>query len=447
MTIPLSPEFISRIKISLGDSSEPFLKSMQEPAPISIRMNPEKKSDLFEKEEKIPWCTEGRYLAERPSFIFDPLFHAGCYYVQEASSMLNEVVLAQLNLLQKNIKALDLCAAPGGKSTHLLSLLGNKSLVVCNEVVPGRNKILQQNLVKWGSSNAIVIQNQPKEIGKLEQLFDLILVDAPCSGEGMFRKDVNAIREWNEQNVERCMIRQTSILEDIIPALQPGGLLIYSTCTYEPGENDFQIEKLIESHDFSLVEIQNPGFGIMSTKFGLQAYPHLVKGEGFYIAVLKKNGQPEIKNHHSRSIAPKHEAYRNYLNDFLEDASAFTPYLIGEMLYAIPNDFYETFQELSDKLYIRQAGICMGTLKGKDLVPSHELALSNQLRNDLPSLDLNREDALRYLKCESIPYNSVPPGWYTITFENFIIGWAKVVTGRINNYFPREWRILKEIPA
>ncbi len=219
----LYPEaFLSRMQALLNTEYPDFIKSLDTPAPTSIRLNPGKVSDAFVETDNIPWCNEGKYLAERPSFTFDPLFHAGAYYVQEASSMFLEEVWKQVNPENIPVRVLDLCAAPGGKSTHLLSLMSDDSLLVSNELIQARNKVLQQNILKWGNANCIVTQNKPDDFTALPDYFDVILIDAPCSGEGLFRKDKDAITEWSEKNVAMCAFRQKEILTSAMLCLKPG---------------------------------------------------------------------------------------------------------------------------------------------------------------------------------------------------------------------------------
>ncbi len=443
MTINLPQAFLDKMQLQLGDEYPSFIESLKATHPTSIRLHPEKKSDQFNNDEVIPWCVDGRYLPQRPSFTFDPLFHAGCYYVQEASSMFLEQVYKIINKENTPVKILDLCAAPGGKSTHLLSLIGKDSLLISNEIIPGRNTILQQNLVKWGYPNVIVTQNQASDFSRLEEFFDIIVIDAPCSGEGLFRKDKLAINEWSIDNVDRCVTRQETIIREILPSLKPGGHIIYSTCTFEPSENDLQIEKAIAKYDLELVDLSDIGFNSTVTKFGIQCYPHKVKGEGFYIAALKKKGIP-IDSHASKNTFKPSTAYSEFIEEYLESPEYFEPYLVKENLYAIPRPAIKDYNLIASSLYIRQAGICIGTLKGKDLIPAHDLALSLYLRNDLHSLTLNEDDAIRFLKCDSIPTSSFQPGWYTANFESSPMGWVKVLSSRVNNYFPRNLRILKD---
>src|SRR5205809_2761586 len=238
----------------------------------SIRINPNKtfntQHSTFNIQNKIPWTEWGYYLSERPSFTFDPLFHAGCYYVQEASSMFLEQALKQTVDLSQPLKILDLAAAPGGKSTHIQSLISKESLLVSNEVIRSRANVLKDNIVKWGCSNVVVTNNDPKDFSKLENYFDVIVVDAPCSGSGLFRKDPVAIEEWSLNNVQLCSQRQQRILADVWPALKKDGILIYSTCSYSKEEDEaildwmsreFEIEsrKLKVGTDWNITETKS----------------------------------------------------------------------------------------------------------------------------------------------------------------------------------------------
>ncbi len=443
-TTPKYPEpFLVRMEKLLGSEYSFFIESLQSSSPTSIRLNPFKRIQKFDEEEKIVWCENGRYLKERPSFTFDPLFHAGAYYVQEASSMFIEQVWKQINPDNKTVRVLDMCAAPGGKSTHLLSLMNEESLLVSNEVVSNRNNILQQNIVKWGTANCIVTQNKPEDFSRLEEYFDIILVDAPCSGEGLFRKDKNAIDEWSEKNVEMCSLRQKDILKQAAECLKPRGFLIYSTCTFEPEENDATIEwsKELQITNYKLrIEQQE----VTQTKYGYQFYPHKIKGEGFYSSVLQKE--------ESETATIKRQAINNKpnnqlsvtINQYLSDSEKFHSHTKTNMLFAIPKSIYSDFLFLEKHLYIRHAGIFMGTIKGKDFLPSHDLALSNHIKSNLPSVELSYEEAIPYLRSEAPKLKTDIRGWCLAKYKNMNLGWMKVLDGRINNYFPKELRILKQ---
>jgi 16S rRNA C967 or C1407 C5-methylase (RsmB/RsmF family)/NOL1/NOP2/fmu family ribosome biogenesis protein len=436
-------EFIQRMQVQLGSEFNSFVQSMSQPAPISVRFNPYKKNDgkkLFADEEKVTWCSDGRYLQERPSFTFDPNFHAGLYYVQEASSMFIEQIWKQLHLENKKIKALDLCAAPGGKSTHLLSLMSEDSCLVSNEVVAARNKILQQNISKWGTANCIVTQNKPEDFCAIENFFDVVLVDAPCSGEGLFRKDVDAINEWSVKNVSICSVRQQQILENISGSIKPGGFLIYSTCTFEHSENDDNIEKMLATGEWNLVEFNSSFENVSKTKFGWQFYPHKIKGEGFYISVLQKNGtlltNPEINLKQEQNKNP-------LLAKHLQHPEKFELFQKNELLYAIPENCYNIFTTLLKHLYVRQAGICLGEIKGKDFLPTHQLALSIHISENTNSIELSAEDAILFLRGESPKLKTNLRGWCIGRFNGSNLGWMKLLDTRINNYYPKDLRILK----
>ncbi len=432
--------FLSRMKNILGNEFDAFVESLNESSPTSVRANPFKHvagQAINDGEENVPWCEKGSYLKERPSFTFDPLFHAGTYYVQEASSMFIEQAWKQINPTNQPVRVLDMCAAPGGKSTHLLSLMSEESLLVSNEIIPNRNKILQQNIVKWGTANCIVTQNKPEDFTSLENFFDVILIDAPCSGEGLFRKDKDAIDEWSERNVELCAIRQKEILQYAIACLKPGGFLIYSTCTFEEVENDNQIAEcgLLNAE----LEIQD--FGQAKTKHGYQFYPHKIKGEGFYIAIMQKAGSEfGIQNSEFR-IKTGNPSTINL--QYLQQPEKFEKHIKNDMLFAIPQIHYSDFLFLEKQFYIRHAGIFMGTLKGKDFLPSHDLALSNHIKPDLPAVELSYDDAITYLRCETPKIKPEHRGWCLVKYQNHNLGWIKAMEGRFNNYFPKELRILK----
>ncbi|MBP6334375.1 MAG: hypothetical protein KA444_02800 [Bacteroidia bacterium] len=436
-------EFLGRMKLLMGDDYRSFLQGLSEPAPVSIRINPEKRINNFQDQQKVKWCEAGYYLDKRPSFTFDPLFHAGCYYVQEASSMFLESVFKHCFPGDDPLKALDLCAAPGGKSTHLSSLLPADSILVSNEIIPQRNKTLRHNLAKWGDSNVIVTQQEVDDFLPLSGYFDLILVDAPCSGEGLFRRDPNAANEWSEDAVNHCAHRQENILNTAIKLLKPGGVLIYCTCTFENSENESQIERLIKENNAELIEL-NSGFEeIVKTGFGLRFYPHRVMGEGFFISAIRNIDGEEgvlkkIKSDKSSS------AGHDFLNRFLREPEAFSSIQKENTLYAIPNHMLPLFQFMENKFYIRQAGIRIGEIKGADLQPAYELALSSNIAKDIPLYNFSLEDAIRYLRCDMVTCQNAEKGWTLAAYEGCPIGWIKVLDHRVNNYFPKELRVLKE---
>ncbi|MEQ8425448.1 MAG: RsmB/NOP family class I SAM-dependent RNA methyltransferase, partial [Cyclobacteriaceae bacterium] len=264
--LAIPEDFQKIINDLLGTESSSFFESLDSPSPSSIRINPSKKFDT-ESLSDIPWSQWGKYLPERPVYTLDPSLHAGAYYVQEPSSMFLEQAVKTCVDLSKPAIALDLCAAPGGKSTHLLSLLHPDSFLVSNEVIRSRAGILHENILKWGYDNVMVTNNDPSHFSRLEGVFDLILVDAPCSGEGLFRKDSEAMSEWSTANIELCSLRQQRILKDVWPALKQNGILIFCTCTYNPIENEGTMEWMSKTGDCEFVSIPfAPEWGLEETR-------------------------------------------------------------------------------------------------------------------------------------------------------------------------------------
>lgn len=286
--------FIRRISTQEYIDAGELLDSLQQASPSSIRINLSKWNKWPLDSERVPWCSSGFYLKTRPSFTLDPLFHSGCYYPQEASGMFIEQVFRQIVNTDRYIRVLDLCGAPGGKSIHLSSMIGPGGLLVSNEVIRSRAAVLAENIAKWGAGNTIVTQNDPSVFTGLHGFFDVILIDAPCSGEGMFR-DAVAINEWSEENTFHCSDRQKRILADVWPALDENGILIYSTCTFNPGENEENIKWLETSHQAESLELDLSEFPEI-TKIDFQGingygfYPGRIKGEGFFVSVIKKRG-------------------------------------------------------------------------------------------------------------------------------------------------------------
>ena len=434
--------FTQRIQQQLGNEAIEFLESLTTTPPVSIRLNPSKASGVL-LNDKVNWCEYATYLSERPVFTLDPLFHAGAYYVQEASSMFIGFALQQIVDFNQPLTAIDFCAAPGGKSTHLLSLLNKESTLFSNEIISNRNSILRENIVKWGCANAIVTQANANEYASSGLKADIILTDAPCSGEGMFRKDKNSIAEWSEENVQNCSLRQKEIVNSIVDCINTDGILVYSTCTYNEQENDLIIEHLLNNDEFEKVDIQNLPNGIVTTKFGYQFYPHKIKGEGFYCAVLRYKG--ETKSEPKASTIKPATNFKKQLSEYLSNADDFTPYEHKGELYAMPLNSWKYFQSFQKKLTIRQAGLHLGTIKGDLIIPSHDLALSLSINTNIKRIELDKEKALRYLKGETILIDSDFKGWCLATYEGLSLGWMKLIQGRMNNYYPKSSRIKMNI--
>jgi 16S rRNA C967 or C1407 C5-methylase (RsmB/RsmF family)/NOL1/NOP2/fmu family ribosome biogenesis protein len=419
--------------------------------PTSIRVNPFKRSAL-KTNGQVPWCHEGHYLDTRPSFTFDPLFHAGCYYVQEASSMFIDHILKYIRQNEDEpIKILDLCAAPGGKSTLINSAIGKNDLLVANEIIKTRVPVLCDNLNRWGTANIIVSNNDPNDFSRLNGFFDIILVDAPCSGSGMFRKDPSAMNEWSEANVNLCHQRQERILADIYPALKENGHLIYSTCSYSYRENEDILGWLCREFDMESLRIPiNKDWGIVETEsdqqkaWGYRFYPGKVNGEGLYAACLKKKGQtPELssfkKRGHQKLALREIDIVKTYVN-IPDDFYYFT---VNDDWLAINKVHKESLDTLQRHLYIKKSGIRLGKLMGNDLIPDHELALSIYINKEaILQTELDYNQAIQYLRRENIDLNTAGKGWSLMTFEKQTLGWAKLLPNRVNNYYPKELRIL-----
>jgi 16S rRNA C967 or C1407 C5-methylase (RsmB/RsmF family)/NOL1/NOP2/fmu family ribosome biogenesis protein len=440
ISLPLA--FTQRIQEQMGNEAVSFIEALNTTPPVSIRLNPNKASGVL-LNENVDWCDTATYLNERPVFTLDPRFHAGAYYVQEASSMFIGFALKQVIDFNQTLTAIDLCAAPGGKTTHLLSLLNSDSTLFSNEIISNRNSILRENIIKWGCANAIVTQANADEYASSGLTADIILVDAPCSGEGMFRKDKNAITEWSEENVLNCSVRQKEIIDAITNCLKEDGILVYSTCTYNDQENDLIIEHLLNNDEFEKVDVQNLPKGIVSTKHGYQFFPHKIKGEGFYCSILRYIGSTKSEPKTS-NIKPATN-FKKHLTEYLSNADEFIPYEHKGELYAMPLNSWKYFHQFQKKLSIRQAGLHMGTIKGDLIIPSHDLALSLQINPTIKRIELTKEKALHYLKGETITIDSDYKGWCLATYEGLSIGWMKLIQGRMNNYYPKSSRIKMNI--
>ncbi len=430
----------------------------------SVRLNPGKfkiQNSKFKIEGTVPWSSNGCYLTERPSFTSDPLFHAGAYYVQEASSMFLEEAIKQTVDLSQPIKVLDLCAAPGGKSTLIQSIISKDSLLVSNEVIKNRVNILSENITKWGAANVIVTNNDPTDFQRLQNYFDLIVVDAPCSGSGLFRKDPSAIEEWSEHNVQLCSKRQQRILADIMPSLKEGGVLIYSTCSYSKEEDeeilDWTVEELkVQSLKFKVDE----AWGIVETisekekAYGYRFYPDKLKGEGFFIAAFRKpqdiSHKEQAIRHRTRERTLKAKSKKLTANEiealkpYLKNANDLFFIKQNEEVIAMPIHLENELPIIQSSLYIKKAGVKLGTLIRNELIPAHELSVSNIIHPSIPGYEVDKETALQYLRKEEMKIQPGIKGWILITHQQLPIGWIKVISNRINNYYPAAWRILNK---
>lgn len=419
----LPEDFTQHTKAIMGDNLyRLFEQGLQEETPVSIRLNPsaclisgngrqasaESAHTIVEQAHgKVPWCEEGYYLHERPLFTFDPLLHAGAYYVQEASSMFLSHVLHQI--VHEPVLMLDLCAAPGGKSTCALSSLPDGSVLFSNEPMRNRAQILSENLQKWLLSDStppriasIVTSNYASDYQRSSLLFDLILADVPCSGEGMFRKDDGAVSEWSSKNVEKCWHLQREIIEDIWPCLKPGGILVYSTCTFNTWENEQNVAWISEKlgADFVKIPVEECWniTGSLLEGFQQPVYrfiPGKTRGEGLFMAVLRKGGgassvdSPQIR-----------------LTQFQKSQNRLAAR--GKGLHLLPNEFLATMREAADK----------------------------------PLVPLTWQQAITYLRREALVLPAdTPKGIVRVGYHGLTLGLAKNLGNRANNLYPKEWRI------
>ena len=454
----LPPAFESLMQTQLETDYAAFEDALMQPTPVSIRVNPRKNAFDTSGLERVPWCTDGYYLPERPSFTLDPLFQAGAYYVQEASSMLlNEALKQAVNLTrplrQHPLRVLDLCAAPGGKSTLLASALHPDSLLICNEVIRSRVSVLRENIDKWGFPNVVVSNHDPEDLANLAGFFDVVVVDAPCSGEGLFRKDPDAMNEWSDNSVQMCSARQKRILAAAAPLLDMGGTLIYSTCTYNDDENvknvryltenGFRNHPLVLPPDWNVVEKETDG------SVGYQCYPHRVRGEGFFISVFKKTAftaPVKLDARTFRSIRALRTRETASAAKWLQNPTDFSLWEKpnGDVM-ALPKVLEKQFLSVDVALKSKGFGLEMGRFKGTDFIPSHTLALSTAINQNLPAVALSKENALRYFKKENLVLDGPVNGWLLAQYNGLNIGWMKGVGNRVNNYLPKDWRIRMDI--
>jgi 16S rRNA C967 or C1407 C5-methylase (RsmB/RsmF family)/NOL1/NOP2/fmu family ribosome biogenesis protein len=446
----LPGDFIKRIETQKYIDTASLINSLEEPSPVSIRINKNKWDRIPVESEPVPWCRDGFYLHERPSFTLDPLFHAGCYYPREASGMFLDQVFRQAIKLPERARVLDLCGAPGGKSTHLADFTGKDVMLISNEVIRSRAPVLAETMTKWGTGNVLVSQNDPSAFRNMPGYFDMILVDAPCSGEGMFRTRI-AINEWTLENAAMCAERQKRIISDIWPAIKEDGYLVYSTCTFNPDENERNIRWLISTNEAECIRLDISSFpGITEIDyegiFGYGFYPGKIRGEGFFISVIKKTGTTSVE-----SFRQKKKLQLPGKKD-VETALAWTGsspdhlLLKGDNLIALPCDSRE-FVYIDSCLNILSGGTLLGSSKKDEYIPSPALALSQMLKKDaFPVFELDYNDSLRYLKRENLSPAGMNDGWNIVTYNGVNLGFVKNIGKRTNNYFPVEWRIRMNLP-
>ena len=439
-----------------GYDKDEFIKVHESGLNItSVRFNkykpiPEQQQNL-PLSRQVPWNESGYYLQERPSFTLDPLFHAGAYYVQEAGSMFVAQALKQLGSLEQSLTVLDLCAAPGGKTTLIQNLISEESVLVANEVIKTRVPILLENLTKWGADNSIIINNDPSEIGKLQVIFDIMVVDAPCSGSGLFRRDKNAIKEWSPEAVMLCSKRQQRILTDIWPALKPGGIMVYSTCSYSEEENENIARFLEETKNAEILKLNiDKAWGIVespvSNGIGYRFYPDKVDSEGFFLCCFRKKEADGNTQYLSESADKTDKKTEALANQWLASGTEYQIYQNKEQVFAMPLPTFKLFNTLKKHLNIRKAGFKVGDIAHNKLVPDHALALSEKYAESIDTIELDKKQALKYLSKVNFDFeDDIKDGWYIVKHRNLSLGFVKKIGNRFNNYYPKDWRIRQAI--
>ena len=436
--------FISQLRDLLPDEWQALADAITSSDPsVAVRVNAARGVSVPDRARRVPWCGQGYYLDNRPSFTFDTDWHAGRYYVQDASSMFIAHVID--SLIHEPVRYLDLCAAPGGKTTAAIQALPQRSMIVANEIVPPRARVLGDNVVRWGNSRCVVTSNAPAQVGKLTHFFDVVAADVPCSGEGMMRKDDEAVAQWTPALVEQCAQRQREILTDVWPALRPGGLLIYSTCTYNRQENEQMADFIVNELGATSLEVPvepdwniHPAIGsdICCYRF----MPHRVDGEGLFMAVFRKDGEAPCQSIRTKEKNTKKadEIGKNWLdspNDYMIGQQ-------GDLCIAVPLDIRGEVAALRASLNVLHAGVELATVMGRKTVPHHALAMSTARATDaFPVCEVDYTTALRYLRGESITVDG-PRGYVLIAHEGAVLGFANNLGNRANNLYPKPLRIL-----
>ncbi len=462
----LPDSFCERTRALLGDERWSVMEcALGEEPTVSVRRNPWKQSDWqidsWQTDGAVPWCPDGVYLKERPSFTFDPMFHIGVYYVQEASSMFVSHVIRQLaDALEYNsLTVLDMCAAPGGKSTTMISALPHGSLLFANEPIRLRANILAENLSKFGYPNVVVTNNFPKDYERSGLRFDVVLCDVPCSGEGMFRKDAGAIEEWSEDHVKRCSQLQREIVESAWKVLRPGGFLIYSTCTFNREENEDNIRWMEEELDATPWSIQiNSEWGIqgsMTEDYSGPCYrflPGFTRGEGLFMAVLRKEPSQKGERLDCHKQIKKPTKFSKEEQELLSwmyvihNESGWELRQVNDVFSAIRHDWVLETDMALGYLRVLQAGVPLAKRKGKAFQPDHRWVLSMVQRTGVFSkVELSYKQAIQYLRGESLVLNDAPLGYLLVCFQGAQLGFVKNVGNRANNLYPTEWRVKKTL--
>lgn len=441
-------EMVDRL-VKLEPRVDGLIESLSRQNPVvAVRVNPGKQHpEIVDMPGVMPvkWWQGGVYLPERPAFTLDPALHQGRYYVQDASSMFVAHIIKELTRdLESPVAFLDACAAPGGKTTAAIDALPAGSLVVANEFDFRRADILNENLCKWGYPSVVVTRGDTALFRKLPAMFDIIAADVPCSGEGMMRKEDEAVTQWSAALVDRCATRQREIVDNLWGALSPGGYFIYSTCTFNRSEDEEIVEYLIDNHDAESIPI--PGIELFPEIVGAignprihaaRFLPHLTCGEGIFMALLRKRGENPVR----KSQKPRKTSKLPFrLPEWFP--SALVPEIEGDTLRAVPAQWLDSIKVLEKHLNVIRAGVDVAVIKGRDLIPSQGVAMLAGAPVNADRVEIDRETALRYLRREPILLpDETRRGNVLVTYQDTPLGWMKNLGNRANNLYPVNWRI------
>lgn len=456
----LPERFVERMRQELGEAEATALcEALATEPSTAIRLNTPKMSCPPFEAEAVPWSADGYTLPERPAFTLDPAFHAGAYYVQEASSQFAGYILSQAvggRAQCEGLRVLDVCAAPGGKSTHYASLVGEHGLVVANEINRSRAAVLADNARKWGLGNMVVTCNDSAHLGDYEEWFDVVAIDAPCSGEGMFRKSDEACEQWSEANVRMCAERQWEIVKNVFDTLRPGGVLIYSTCTFNRDEDEALVQRICDEWGEAIEPAQEVDvadeWGAVVGRVGafqtFRFFPHRVKGEGMFMAVARKAGEPMSRRRMPKArrevIAAVEKRSEQELSRWVKEPKRMRFFSAGDTIYACWAEHYDEIKALSSRLAVIYSGVALGQIfKGK-LKPDGALAFYVGLNRDaVATAELSLDEALQFLRKQDMSAEPFVEGVNMVLYKGLPLGFVKRVGGRINNMYPASLRILK----
>ena len=456
----LPEKFVARMQRELGqEEADALCASLGEDPSTSVRLNPRKLLSPRWEVKPVEWSQYGYRLDSRPSFTLDSDFHAGAYYVQEASSQFAGYIISEVMGGQEQclgLRVLDVCAAPGGKSTHYATLVGEEGLVVANEINRSRASVLADNARKWGLGNMVITCNDSARLAEFEGLFDVVAVDAPCSGEGMFRKSEDACEQWSEGNVAMCAERQWEILQNAFRALRAGGVLLYSTCTFNRSEDEDILRRACEEFGEELepseAVVVRDDWGVVTGQEGVfktfRFFPHRITGEGMFMAVARKSAAVKesrrLPKARRKAISLVDKRSAEELQRWLAEGDKFCFFEAGDTLYGCRKSHYEEIEALSGRLAVIYSGVAMGQIFKGRLKPDAALALAAGLRREaVACCEVSEEVALNFLRKQDLEASLFEEGINLVVCRGAALGFVKRIGGRVNNMYPNSLRILK----